>query len=125
MSGDEANGELLKNYRSDDDINKEKAKNKSSLSTRLVELFIKFKIRAVLGHLGLLVALCVYCFFGGIVSIPNLNVFNYNLRREDYLFVYLLRNCGKVIVKLVPVPFFVHVKKNKRKLIKKCSKETT
>lgn len=72
MSGDEANGELLKNYRSDDDINREKAKNKSSFVQRLGEFFVKFKIRAVLGHLGLLVTLCVYCFIGGIVSISNL-----------------------------------------------------
>uniref|UniRef100_A0A336KAZ3 CSON001042 protein n=1 Tax=Culicoides sonorensis TaxID=179676 RepID=A0A336KAZ3_CULSO len=75
MSGDEANGELLKSYRSDDDINKEKAKNKKSCTRSLTEFFVKFKIRAVLGHLGLLVALCVYCFIGGIIfrllELPN------------------------------------------------------
>lgn len=71
MSGDEANGQLLKNYRSDDDITKEKAKNKNSILQRLGEFFVKFKIKAILGHLGLLVALCVYCFIGGVVSILN------------------------------------------------------
>ncbi|XP_063706471.1 TWiK family of potassium channels protein 7 [Culicoides brevitarsis] len=71
MSGDEANGELLKNYRSDDEINKQK----SSFLERLIEIFIKFKLKKVLGHLGLLVALCAYCFMGGIVfrilELPN------------------------------------------------------
>lgn len=36
---------------------------------RLAKAFTSLKLKAALGHVGLLLSLCVYCAVGGIVSI--------------------------------------------------------
>lgn len=65
MAKDEANGVLLESYRTESGGPRSE---KTPLLIRLAQMADRFKLKSVLGHLGLLVALCLYCFFGGMVS---------------------------------------------------------
>lgn len=65
MGKDEANGTLLENYRTESGG---PMPAKTPLLIRVAEFADRFKLRSALGHLGLLVALCLYCVFGGLVS---------------------------------------------------------
>lgn len=65
MSDEESGGELLEQLKKFD----VHVPEKESFKERFIKSWKNLKLKSAIGHFGLLIALCIYCGVGGLVSI--------------------------------------------------------
>lgn len=65
MSDEESGGELLEQLKKFD----VHVPEKESFKERFIKSWKNLKLKSAIGHVGLLISLCIYCGVGGLVSI--------------------------------------------------------